>query len=131
MKKTSKVPKKLRQRPLPARITRTLARVRKKLDPPAPFFKLEVRNNAKTFSLELVSRKITLPPFWKEFWNQHLEGFLGHEHKHGSLDGLPYTFLNSKKHQAATMASLSLPNAEARRLLNCVYDAVINVRLFE
>jgi hypothetical protein len=116
---------------LPIRITRTLATVRKNLDPPTVRFGLEVRDKARTFSLELNSRRIVLPPFWNKFTDLHLEGFLGHEHKHGSLDGLPYTFLNSKKHQAAAMASLNLPNAEVRRLLNCVYDAVINVRLFE
>ena len=116
---------------LPTRLSRAVASTRKKLNPSPPRFNVVLKPNSPTFSLEYLTRTITVPGFWKGFKQKLLLGFLGHEHKHGSIDGLPFNFVNRKKHEAACMATLQVSSHQAGRLLNCIYDAVINCRLQE
>ena len=116
---------------LPTRLSRAVASTRKKLNPSPPRFNVVLKPSSPTFSLEYLTGTITVPGFWKEFKQKLLIGFLGHEHKHGSCDGLPFNFVNRKKHEAACMATLQISSHQAGRLLNCIYDAVINCRLQE
>ena len=109
---------------LPIRLSRAVASTRKKLSPSPPRFNIVLKPSSPTFSLEYLTGTITVPGFWKEFKQKLLLGFLGHEHKHGSCDGLPFNFVNRKKHEAACMGALNMSAHQAGRLLNCVYDSV-------
>jgi hypothetical protein len=67
------------------------------------------------------SKKSIESPYWREF--------LAHEFKHASFDGLPYTLLNAKRHQAYLIRHLGVPPSVAGELLNSAYDIIVDTKL--
>lgn len=94
--------------------------------PVPPPLKLSVAKTS-TFAVDLSRMEIKVPECWSEI--KHLRELLGHEVKHASGDGLPYTYRDALRHEALVMRDLGVDLATARRLLNVVYDAVVDLRV--
>jgi len=94
--------------------------------PVPPPLKLNVEK-VPTFVVDLSKMQVKAPEYWSEI--EHLKELLGHEVKHASGDGLPYTYRDALRHEALLMKNLGVPLAAARSLLNVVYDAVVDLRV--
>ena len=95
--------------------------------PVPPPLKLEVDEKAPTFAVDLSQMLVKAPKYWQEL--KHLKELLGHETKHSSSDGLPYTYLNALKHEARVMRELDIDLGTAAGILNIVYDVVVDLRV--
>jgi hypothetical protein len=94
--------------------------------PVPPPLKLNVEK-VPTFAVDLSKMQVKAPEYWSEI--EHLKELLGHEVKHASGDGLPYTYRDALRHEALLMKNLGVPLAAARSLLNVVYDAIVDLRV--
>jgi len=94
--------------------------------PIPPPLKLK-ETKASTFAIDLSKMLVTAPKYWRKL--KHVKDLLGHEVKHGSADGLPYTFRNALRFEAETMRLLDLPLTTVKSILNVVYDAVVDLRV--
>jgi len=94
--------------------------------PVPPPLKLNVEK-VPSFAVDLSKMQVKVPEYWSEI--EHLKELLGHEVKHASGDGLPYTYRDALRHEALLMKNLGVPLATARGLLNVVYDAVVDLRV--
>ena len=94
--------------------------------PVPPPLKLSVEK-VPTFAVDLSKMQVKVPEYWSEI--EHLRELLGHEVKHASGDGLPYTYRDALRHEAMVMKNIGVPLAVARNLLNVVYDAVVDLRV--
>jgi hypothetical protein len=97
------------------------------LSPLPPPIKVEEKEKADTFSVDLRAMEMHVPGFWKKL--KTTPELLAHEYKHASGDGLPYTWQQALHYEAATMAQTGLQLAQTKRLLNAVYDAVVDQRV--
>jgi hypothetical protein len=97
------------------------------LSPLPPPVKVEEKEKADTFSVDLRAMEMHVPGFWKKL--KTTPELLAHEYKHASGDGLPYTWQQALRYEAATMAQTGLQLAQTKRLLNAVYDAVVDQRV--
>ena len=95
--------------------------------PIPPPLKLKEEEKAPTFGIDLSKMQVVAPGYWKEL--KHTKELLGHEVKHGSADGLPYTYRNALRFEAQVMKWLGVPLETARMLLNVVYDAVVDLKV--
>ena len=95
--------------------------------PIPPPLKLKEEEKASTFAVDLSKMLVTAPKYWRKL--KYTKELLGHEVKHGSADGLPYTFKNALRFEAETMRLLDLPLTTVRNILNVVYDAVVDLRV--
>jgi len=80
-----------------------------------------------TFAVDLSKMLVVAPEYWDQI--THLRELIGHEVKHASGDGLPYTYREALKYEAYVMKVLGIPLRTARAILNVVYDAVVDRRL--
>ena len=94
--------------------------------PMPPPLRLEV-GKVPTFAVDLSKMQVKAPEYWVKIG--HLRELLGHEVKHASADGLPYTYRDALRHEALVMKNLGVPLETARNLLNVVYDAVVDLRV--
>jgi Mg-chelatase subunit ChlD len=115
----------------PPELLKAVEEVRARLRVPPPRFEVRVDSKAPTFSSSYIDKEITVPGYWREFSSEHLHGFLGHEHKHCTVDGYPGSYIEGKRCQAVLMAAYGLQAEEAHRALNALFDAIINTRLHE
>ena len=85
---------------------------------------LNLREDSKvpTFAVDLSKMLVVAPSYWKEL--KYSKEIVGHEIKHASADGLPYTYRNALTCEAETLKELGISVGTARMLLNVVYDAV-------
>jgi len=97
------------------------------LSPLPPPVKVEEKEKADTFSVDLRAMEMHAPGFWKKL--KTTPELLAHEYKHASGDGLPYTWQQALHYEAATMAQTGLQLTQTKRLLNAVYDAVVDQRV--
>lgn len=95
--------------------------------PVPPPLKLEIDEKAPTFAVNLSQMLVTAPKYWHEL--KHFKELLAHETKHGSADGLPYTYLTALKHEARVMRELDIDLRTAGFILNIVYDVVVDLRV--
>jgi len=95
--------------------------------PIPPPMKLKEEADAPTFGIDLSKMQVVAPSYWKEL--KHTKELLGHEVKHGSADGLPYTYRNALRFEAEVMKWLGVPLETARILLNIVYDGVVDLKV--
>ena len=95
--------------------------------PIPPPLNITVDEKAPTFNVDLVKMLVTAPGYHGSL--KHLRELIGHEIKHASGDGLPYTWKNELWFEAALMKSLDKPLSEVRGILNVVYDAVVDLRV--
>jgi hypothetical protein len=95
--------------------------------PVPPPLTLKVDNDAPTFCVDLSTLIVCAPAYWHEL--KCCREFLGHEIKHASSDGLPYTYLNALKFEACVMKMSGLDLGVVRRVLNLVYDVVVDLRV--
>ena len=95
--------------------------------PIPPPLKLKEEEKASTFAVDLSKMLVTAPKYWRKL--KQVKELLGHEVKHGSADGLPYTFRNALRFEAETMRLLDLPLTAVKSILNVVYDAVVDLRV--
>jgi len=89
--------------------------------PIPPPLKLREEEKASTFGINLSKMEIVAPGYWREL--------LGHEVKHGSADGLPYTYRNALRFEAEVMKWLNVPLETARAVLNVIYDVVVDLKV--
>jgi len=95
--------------------------------PIPPPLKLKEEADAPTFGIDLSKMEVVAPGYWREL--KHTKELLGHEVKHGSADGLPYTYRNALRFEAEVMRWLDVPLETARMILNVVYDAVVDLKV--
>jgi hypothetical protein len=104
--------------------------VRRNLFPPPPQgVTIMLDKGASTFSSSYADMTIYVPPTWNTFKPDHLRAHMSHEHEHMSIDGLPSSFLESKRIEANIMKKLATSNDEAHTFENIVSDAVIDTTL--
>lgn len=94
--------------------------------PVPPPLKISV-DKIPTFAVDLSKMLVVAPEYWDQV--AHLKELIGHEVKHASGDGLPYTYREAMRHEAYVMKRLGVPLKTARSILNVVYDAVVDLRL--
>jgi len=82
-----------------------------------------------TFAVDLSRMAVKVPEYWGEI--VHLKELLGHEIKHASADGLPYTYRNALKHEAHVMKRLGISLGTVKNILNIVYDVVVDLKVAE
>jgi len=97
------------------------------LKPIPPPLKFEVDERVGTSAIDLYHGKVSVAP--AHLASNYIREFVAHELKHASFDGLPYTLLNAKRHEAIVMRELKLSARMAERILNLVYDIVIDCKL--
>ena len=95
--------------------------------PIPPPLKLKEEEKAPTFGIDLSKMLVVAPGYWREL--KHTKELLGHEVKHGSADGLPYTYRNALRFEAEVMKWLGVPLETARLLLNVIYDVVVDLKV--
>ena len=95
--------------------------------PIPPPLRLKEEEKAQTFGIDLSKMEVVAPGYWREL--KHVKELLGHEVKHGSADGLPYTYRNALRFEAEVMKWLGVPLETARMILNVVYDAVVDLKV--
>jgi len=95
--------------------------------PIPPPLKLKEEEKASTFGIDLSKMLVVAPGYWREL--KHTKELLGHEVKHGSADGLPYTYRNALRFEAGVMKWLGVPLETARNLLNVVHDIVVDLKV--
>jgi len=120
---------KLRTRCVDAEVPRlesTLNEVSSTFTPVPPPLRIRV-DKAPTFAVDLSKMLVVAPEYWDQM--AHLKELIGHEVKHASGDGLPYTYREAVRHEAHVMERLGVPLKTARVILNVVYDAVVDYRL--
>jgi len=95
--------------------------------PIPPPLRLKEEKKAQTFGIDLSKMEVVAPGYWREL--KHVKELLGHEIKHGSADGLPYTYRNALRFEAYVMKWLGAPLETARSILNVVYDVVVDLKV--
>lgn len=116
----------------PKKLTDIALDVRRNLFPPPPQgVTIKLEKSASTFSSSYADMTIHIPGFWNTFKPEYLRAHMGHEHEHMSIDGLPSSFLESKRIEARIMKELRIRNDEAHELENLIADAVIDTVLNE
>ena len=95
--------------------------------PIPPPLRLKEEEKAQTFGIDLSKMEVVAPGYWREL--KHVKELLGHEVKHGSADGLPYTYRNALRLEAYVMKWLDAPLETARMILNVIYDAVVDLKV--
>ena len=109
------------------RLAAEFARVMSSFTPIPPPLTISVEGGSPTFTVDLVEMRVTAPGYWEEV--RHLGELIGHEVKHASADGLPYTYRSALLYEALVMKRLEVPLDVARHLLNVVYDVVSDLRV--
>ena len=97
--------------------------------PVPPPLKLQVDNKAPTFAVNLSQMLVKAPGYWNEL--KHVKELIGHELKHASGDGLPYTYRNALIHEARIMKGLDIDIGTAKAILNIVYDVIVDLKVAE
>ncbi|HDH45170.1 MAG TPA: VWA domain-containing protein [Thermococcus sp.] len=94
--------------------------------PAPPPLKIRVEP-IETFAIDLKQMVVKAPKYWRKM--KHLPELLTHEIKHGSNDGLPYTWNQALRYEAYVMAHSRKPLEVVKWVLNAVYDAVVDLRV--
>ena len=95
--------------------------------PIPPPLRLKEEEKAQTFGIDLSKMEVVAPGYWREL--KHVKELLGHEVKHGSADGLPYTYRNALRFEAYVMKWLDVPLETAKMILNVVYDVIVDLKV--
>ena len=108
------------------RLASEFAHIMSAFTPVPPPLTISVDASSPTFMVDLVKMRVAAPD-WSGV--RHLKEFIGHEVKHASADGLPYTYRFALLCEALVIKRLGVPLDAARRLLNVVYDVVSDLRV--
>ena len=109
-------------------LNEVLREVSGRFTPVPPPLRISI-SSAPSFAVDLSKMLVVVPEFWDQM--RRLKELIGHEVKHASADGLPYTYREALKHEARVMKELDVPLSTARSILNVAYDAVVDFRLFK